>query len=222
MQCLYTSSLDEHASAGGKDCALPDFAGMPPRATPGIYWRTLRHLRAAQLFELIRNRIFPKAKLRRWDPVEVKLRNQLPPSLMQWKPDEAKHLLVQSHVHTDGLQAMRSGEGSRFETELCQMTAWRFECFDFVNVDLTSRSDASLLRQALRQIVNWWEQHSTGGEMGRQPQALSLRIVNWLKFVARNAIRADELGDGSTIEQILGSLRLQTPSRALPGKTFAK
>jgi uncharacterized heparinase superfamily protein len=210
VQSLYTASLDEHAVAVCQDCVLPDFAGTPPPTTPGTYWRTLRHMRGPQLYNLVRNRILPKATLGRGDGVQVKLRNQLPPLVSQWKPDEARSLLAQGNAYIDGLQAMISQEDSRFGAELRRMSAWRANCFDLVNIDFTSPADAPLLRQTLRQIVQWWEGHSTDTAMGGEPLALSLRILNLLKFVARNSVRADELGDGALVKQILQSLRLQT------------
>jgi hypothetical protein len=210
VETLYTSRLDDHAVAVSRECALPDFAGTPSRVTPGVYWRTLRHMRVAQLYHLARKRLLPTTNLRRWCYVPIRLRTQLPPSLIsQWKPEEAKRLLAQNHIHRHCLQPTTWQEQSRFGAELSRMSNWRANCFDFVNVDLTAPADAPLLRQALRQIVKWWHKHSTSTQMRKEPLALSLRILNWLKFVARNSARATQTGDGAMIQQILESLRLQ-------------
>jgi hypothetical protein len=47
-------------------------------------------------------------------------------------------------------------------------------------------------------------------EVGWEAFALSLRIVNWLKFLIRNAERAEALGEGKTVQVLLASLRSQT------------
>ena len=211
VRSLYTSSLDGHAAVASSDCLAPDFAGAPLRPTTGTYWRTVRHMGGAQFYQLIRNRIFPKTKLRPWDGVKVSLPRRPPLALLpQWKPGDARQLLADDDTYADAPLAAVPQGASRFEIELHEMRAWRFYSFDFVNVDLTAPSDAVLLRKTCRQMVRWWEQHSTGAEMGGQPLALSLRILNWIKFAARNQVRAGELGDGALMEQILGSLRLQT------------
>src|SRR5437764_1445792 len=46
-------------------------------------------------------------------------------------------------------------------------------------------------------------------EVGWEPYPLSLRIVNWLKFLIRNAERAETLGEGRTLQTLIASLRLQ-------------
>ena len=84
----------------------------------------------------------------------------------------------------------------------------------FLNVDLTDSEDEPLLRSALAIALDWIDRNPTGGEIGWEPYPLSLRIVNWLKFLARNAERLKELGEnaapaGSAIDRIAASLHVQ-------------
>ncbi len=56
---------------------------------------------------------------------------------------------------------------------------------------------------------DWCMQNTTGMEVGWEPYPLSLRIVNWLKFLIRNAEGAEALGEGRTLQTLIASLRLQ-------------
>src|SRR2546429_3524329 len=74
---------------------------------------------------------------------------------------------------------------------------------DFLNVDLRAPERRFHLRRALDIALDWCRQNTTGMEVGWEPYPLSLRIVNWLKFLMRNAERAEALGEGKTLEVLL-------------------
>jgi hypothetical protein len=82
--------------------------------------------------------------------------------------------------------------------------------FDFLNADLRAPQHRFHLRRALDVAQDWCAQNTSGREVGWEPFPLSLRIVNWLKFLIRNAQRAEALGEGKTIQAMLTSLRIQT------------
>jgi uncharacterized heparinase superfamily protein len=82
--------------------------------------------------------------------------------------------------------------------------------FDFVNADLRAPQYRLHLRRALDLAQDWCAQNTTGREVGWEPFPLSLRIVNWLKFLVRNAGAAEDLGEGKSLEALLASLRVQT------------
>jgi uncharacterized heparinase superfamily protein len=81
---------------------------------------------------------------------------------------------------------------------------------DFLNTDLRAPQHRFHLRRALDVAQDWCAQNTSGREVGWEPFPLSLRIVNWLKFLIRNAERAEDLGEGKTVQTLLTSLRLQT------------
>ncbi|HEY4046210.1 MAG TPA: alginate lyase family protein [Acidobacteriaceae bacterium] len=83
---------------------------------------------------------------------------------------------------------------------------------DFLNVDLSAPEDVALLHRAIHIALSWCNQNSTGREAGWHPFSLSLRIVNWLKFLGRNANHLEEAEDRGQIKQILVSLRIQVLS----------
>ncbi len=80
---------------------------------------------------------------------------------------------------------------------------------DFVNLDLTRSEDRPLLRKALAIMADWCEQNATGTEVGWEPYPLSLRIVNWLKFLHRNASHLDAIGEKAAVAEIVSSLQCQ-------------
>jgi hypothetical protein len=82
--------------------------------------------------------------------------------------------------------------------------------FDYLNADLSAPQHRFHLRRALDMARDWCAQNATGMEVGWKPFPLSLRIVNWLKFLMRNAERTEALGEGKTVQALLASLRIQT------------
>ena len=63
---------------------------------------------------------------------------------------------------------------------------------------------------ALAIALDWIDRNQTGGEAGWEPYPLSLRIVNWLKFLTRNADRLKELGENAAFDRVVASLQVQT------------
>ncbi len=96
--------------------------------------------------------------------------------------------------------------------EFSQLWLYHLNYCDFLNLELTVRKDGDLLRAAMNLVMDWYQQNSTGAEIGWEPYPLSLRIVNWLKFLIRNALRAEELGQGEGLARMLTSLRVQVLS----------
>ena len=66
-----------------------------------------------------------------------------------------------------------------------------------------------MLRAALDIALNWRERNSTGTEVGWEPYPLSLRIVNWLKFLVRYGRDLEQRGEGRKIDLLLPSLAQQ-------------
>ncbi len=189
---------------------LPEFA---PRVTPpgvGTYWRTLRHLRWGQLAALAQRRMFPRNKLRGWKPAPVTLRKVSPPPIFpEWQRALALQMLEAGEfcflnvTHASSACIPWSAEG------FSRLWLYHLNYFDFVNLDLRAPQHRMHLCKALELAGDWCRQNQTGGEIGWEPYPLSLRIVNWLKFLIRNAERADALGEGEVLSLVLTSLRIQ-------------
>lgn len=184
---------------------------QPAPPSLGTYWRTLRHLRWSQLGYLARRRVLGRNNLARWSVVPVQLRRlSIYPTFPEWQPDAARRLIEAGEI-SFLKQTSATTQLSWSVRELGRIRLYELNYCDFLNVDLTRRSDEPLLRAALRIALTWWQQNSTGRELGWEPFPLSLRIVNWVKFVIRNAARAEELEE-SLLAQMLSSLRIQVLS----------
>jgi uncharacterized heparinase superfamily protein len=66
----------------------------------------------------------------------------------------------------------------------------------------------SALEEALAIALDWLRNNRRGSEVGWEPYPLSLRIVNWLKFLARHERPLEEMG-GGTSAALLESLGVQ-------------
>jgi uncharacterized heparinase superfamily protein len=167
-------------------------------------------LRWAQLAALVKRRMLPRNELRGWKPVPVNLRKvSPPPTFPEWQRDSALHTLeagefcFQNVTHASCECIPWSSKG------FSRLWLYHLNYFDFVNLDLSAPRHRFHLRKALELAGDWCRQNQTGGEIGWEPYPLSLRIVNWLKFLIRNAERAEALGEAEILSLILASLRIQ-------------
>lgn len=104
------------------------------------------------------------------------------------------------------------GKGKRIpwsSSDLPRLWVYHLNYCDFVNLDLAHPEDHRVLLRTLLLMVDWCRQNSTGREVGWEPYPLSLRIVNWLKFLLRNASRLEAIGQEATLVEILSSLKSQ-------------
>jgi uncharacterized heparinase superfamily protein len=195
---------------GADATPLPDFAANPTSPSAGRYWRTLKHLRASQLFYLVRHRILNRNKLTRWPEAYVTVK-PLPRQLKvaEWQPVLARQIIQAGDVRflepaTQGLE-----QTPWWANEISRRQIYHANYCDFLNVNLDGPEDSQLLRRATRIALSWCDQNPRGTEMGWGPFFLSLRIVNWLKYLVRNGARAEMIGDGAQIERVVASLRVQ-------------
>jgi uncharacterized heparinase superfamily protein len=129
--------------------------------------------------------------------------------IAEWQPVLARQIIQTGDVRflEPAIQGLE--QGPWWAKEVSRRQIYHANYCDFLNVDLSGPDDSQLLRLATRIALSWCEQNPRGTEVGWGRFFLSLRIVNWLKYLARNAARAEEIGDGAQIEQVLASLRVQ-------------
>jgi uncharacterized heparinase superfamily protein len=192
---------------------LPDFASSMASPSAGRYWRTLKHLRASQLFYLVWHRILNRNELSRWPEAYVKLRAcQRPPKMAEWEPILARQVIQVGDVRFLEPAIHGSETSPWWKKEIARRQIFHANYCDFLNVDLSTPEDSRLLQRATRIALTWCDQNPLGAEIGWGQFVLSLRIVNWLKFLVRNAARAEQMGDGAQIDRVLASLRVQVLS----------
>jgi uncharacterized heparinase superfamily protein len=193
--------------------SLPYFASMMVLPSAGRYWRTLKHLRASQLFYLLRHRVLGRNDISQWPEAYVTVRaHDGLPKVREWQPGLARQIIRAGDVRF-GERARRDWERIPWRTkEIARRQMFHANYCDFLNVDLSAQEDSELLHRAIGIALSWSDQNPSGREVGWHPFFLSLRIVNWLKFLVRNADHAEEAGDEARINQVLVSLRIQVLS----------
>ena len=195
---------------GADAIPLPDFASNMVSPSAGRYWRTLKHLRASQLFYLVQHRILGRNELTHWRDACVRLRvSQCPPKIAEWEPVLARQIIRRGDVRFLEPAISAPEQSPWWATEITRRQIYHANYCDFLNLDLTAPEESELLRRATRIALSWCDQNPRGTEIGWGQFFLSLRIVNWLKFLTRNATRAQEMGDGAQIDRVLANLRLQ-------------
>jgi uncharacterized heparinase superfamily protein len=86
--------------------------------------------------------------------------------------------------------------------------------FDYLNVEFGPGEEEFLLRRALDLAVDWCDSNRRGTEAGWEPYPLSLRIVNWLKFLARNEAAIEQIGEQEKKRRIVATLGVQVAALA--------
>lgn len=203
----------QRESTPAEPCALPEFASDPIAPSLGTYWRTLSRLRQSQIASLVWRR--GPARLWRRLPVipsgSVRLR-KLPDMAMlpEWRPAAARRML-QSSVFRFLEIGNEAGKPLPWsDAALPRLWLYHFNSCDFLNLDLSRSGEERMVGQALRLMLDWCARNTTGREVGWEPYPLSLRIVNWLKFLLRNARSLETAGESAAVEQIVASLQSQS------------
>ncbi len=201
----------QSAVAREGEVPLPEFARPAARPTLGTYWRTVRHLRAGQLAALIERRVLPSRTPKRWKSAPVYLRKASPwPVFPEWQPARAIRMLESGEFSFLNATQPSSGAIPWSSQGLPKLWLYNLNYFDFLNVDLSAPDLRFHLRRALDVARDWMARNTTGREVGWEAYPLSLRIVNWLKFLMRNAAMAEALEGGAAVQALLASLRTQT------------
>lgn len=210
-----TSTLieDETGRAASPDeCfTIPEFALGITHPAVGTYWRTIRHLRWSQMFWLGRERLRRRKGLdMRPGPGPVRF-TSLPrtATFPEWRAADARRMIETGEFRFLNLTNDAAKRMFWSSKAMPRLWVYHLNYFDFVNIDLARPEDRHILRKASFLITEWWEQNSTGAEVGWEPYPLSLRIVNWLKFLLRNIGSLNEIGEKVAVAEILSSLGRQ-------------
>ncbi|MCU1226146.1 MAG: hypothetical protein JWQ42_4239 [Edaphobacter sp.] len=207
-ECLFSVAPTGFAVKG-----LPEFSTEMPSPSAGRYWRTLKHLRASQIYYLLRHRVLIQKDILRWPEATVAIRHwDGLPRIQEWQPELARQIIEAGHVQFLRTPLLDGETTSWIAQEISRRQIYHANYCDFLNVDLSSPGDSELLQRATKIALSWCDQNPSGKEMGWHPFFVSLRVVNWLKYLVRNASRAEELGDAEGVQRILESLRIQVLS----------
>jgi uncharacterized heparinase superfamily protein len=198
--------------SGADATPLPDFAANMASPSAGRYWRTLKHLRSSQFFYLVRHRILNRKELSHWPEACVSLRtcpSELKLRMPEWQPVLARQIIQTGDLRFIEPAIQGAEQALWWAKEISRRQIYHANYCDFLNVNLDGPEDSQLLRRATEIALSWCDQNPRGTEVGWGPFFLSLRIVNWLKYLVRNASQAKLIGDQAQIERVLASLRVQ-------------
>lgn len=192
------------------ECLRVPFGTRLVAPTAATYWRTLRHLRWSQVGYLALRRVIPRstspAVLR--SPVSL---HPLPASwpFLEWQPEASRKMLTT--LEFTFLNKTVDGNGFMPWNDRRHARLWLYHLnyFDFLNVDLALPEDETALRSALEITLNWRVHNSKGSEVGWEPYALSVRIVNGLKFLVRHLRSLQVLGLETEAKTLIESLGMQ-------------
>jgi hypothetical protein len=204
----------QEAGVGGREEGeTAIFPPGSPQPTVGLYWRTLRHLRGGQLYHLLRQRLRRAVGLRpRLASLsEVRLREiSAPVAFPDWNREAAVAMLETRAFAFLNLRASPASSIPWNDARFPKLWLYHLNYCDFLNVTLRADENRALLRKALAIMLEWIEANGRGDEVGWEPYPLSLRIVNWLKFLAKNREALSELEYSEEVSRILQSLVSQT------------
>ena len=197
------------ANDAGETAGLPRSAGLPA-PTAATYWRTLRHLRWSQLGYLALRRVLPRSHAPAALHAPVRRRDVAGPwPFRDWQPQAARQMLATRRFTFLNRTVARNGAIPWNDRRHAKLWLYHLNYFDFLNVGLALPEDAALLAAALEMMLDWCARNRQGTEVGWEPYALSVRIVNWLKFLARHGCARELHGHEAKINTLLESVGVQ-------------
>ncbi len=132
------------------------------------------------------------------------------PEFPEWQPARACRMVETGRFNFLNRTNV-GGDGIPWSNDdLPRLWIYHLNYFDFLNVDVSHSRHRSILCKMLLLMTDWCEQNPTGREVAWEPYPLSLRIVNWLKFLLRNSAQLNALGAEAAVVRMLCSLRSQT------------
>ena len=178
--------------------------------TAATYWRTLRHLRWSQLGYLALRRVLPRST----SPVEVASPVRLhklpaPWPFMEWQPEAFRELLTTRRFTFLNRTVACNGSIPWNDRRHAKLWLYHLNYFDFLNVDFALPEEESALKSALEIMLDWCAHNTQGTEVGWEPYALSVRIVNWLKFLVRHECSLESRGFGAEVNTLVECLGTQ-------------
>jgi uncharacterized heparinase superfamily protein len=137
----------------------------------------------------------------------------------EWEPERASRMLETREFRFLGL-GFRAGTAIPWSGEplsdsvasglvvaaLPKLWFYHLNYCDFLNLDLSRPEDATWLASALDIAVGWIRTNRGRRQIAWDPYPLSLRVVNWVKFIGRNARAAEALGRGADVRKMAESI----------------
>ncbi len=176
----------------------------------GTYWRTLSHLRWSQIGYLALRRVLPRSHSLATIKAPVSLRDVASRAkFADWQPELSRKMIAAREFTFLNQTVVASGSIPWNDHQYAKLWLYHLNYFDFLNVGFALPEERPLLKAALEIMLDWCAHNTQGTEVGWEPYALSVRIINWLKFLARHGRSLESMEERGKIEIVLGTLGVQ-------------
>jgi uncharacterized heparinase superfamily protein len=175
-----------------------------------MYRRTLRPLRWSQLGYLALRRVLPRSSSPASIKAPVRLRDvpgQCP--FLDWRPEASRRMLATGEFTFLNQTVSCDGSVPWNDCHYAKLWLYHLNYFDFLNVGFVLPDEKPILDRALEFALDWRQHNTQGTEVGWEPYPLSIRIINWLKFLTRHGRSLESLGEGRRMGILLESLGTQ-------------
>jgi len=180
----------------------------PP--TTATYLRTLRHLRWSQLGYLALRRVLPQSHAPAKIGAPVRLRELSGRwRFMDWQPEASRKMVAAREFTFLHQTVAASGAIPWNDRRHEKLWLYHLNYFDFLNIGFTLPAEKATLLAAFEITLDWCAQNTQGTEVGWEPYALSVRIINWLKFLVRHGRSLELLAVGEKLQTLVESLGAQ-------------
>jgi uncharacterized heparinase superfamily protein len=147
---------------------------------------------------------------------------------IDWQPEISRKMIAAREFTFLNQTVASSGPIPWNDRRHAKLWLYHLNYFDFLNVGFVLPDEERLLQLAMEIALDWCAHNTKGTEVGWEPYALSVRIVNWLKFLARHGRWLELLEERGKISTLLQSLGGQVATlehrleRDLLGNHFLK
>jgi hypothetical protein len=128
---------------------------------------------------------------------------------LDWEPEASRRMLAAREFTFLNQTVSRNGRIPWNDRRYTKLWLYHLNYFDFLNVGFVLPDEKPMLDRALEIALDWRHHNTQGTEVGWEPYALSIRIVNWLKFLTRHGRSLESLGKGRRMGILLESLGVQ-------------
>jgi uncharacterized heparinase superfamily protein len=128
-----------------------------------------------------------------------------PGSFPEWQPQAARKMLATREFSFLNRTVASNGSIPWNDHRYSKLWLYHLNYFDFLNITFDLPRDELLLRRGLEFALDWLRHNKQGNEVGWESYPLSVRIVNWLKFLSRiqdSGFRVQEIETSLLLESV--------------------
>jgi len=128
---------------------------------------------------------------------------------LDWQPEASRKMLAAREFTFLNQTVASNGSIPWNDRRYAKLWLYHLNYFDFLNVGFVLPEEEPILDRAMEIALDWRQHNTEGTEVGWEPYPLSVRIINWLKFLARHGRSLEVLEERGRISTLLGSLGVQ-------------